>query len=61
MRSDEREVADMTGVEIPFTGVRLRFDSTRNFASLVDALLADVGRLLHERRRQWLQRSCNIA
>jgi len=34
----------MSGVEIPFTGVRMRFDSTRNFASLVDALLADVGR-----------------
>jgi uncharacterized protein (DUF302 family) len=29
--------------EIPFTGVRLRFDSSKNFDELVDALLADVG------------------
>lgn len=29
--------------ETPFTGVRLRFDSTKNFDDLVDALLADVG------------------
>jgi uncharacterized protein (DUF302 family) len=29
--------------EIPFTGVRLRSDSTKNFDSLVRALLADVG------------------
>jgi uncharacterized protein (DUF302 family) len=29
--------------EIPFTGVRLRFDSTRSFDDLVGALLADVG------------------
>jgi uncharacterized protein (DUF302 family) len=29
--------------EIPFTGVRLRFDSTKSFDDLVDALLADVG------------------
>ena len=27
----------------------------------VQPALADVGRLLHERRRQWLQRSCDIA
>jgi uncharacterized protein (DUF302 family) len=30
--------------EIPFTGVRLRFDSSKNFDDLVDALLANVGR-----------------
>ena len=29
--------------EIPFTGVRLRFDSNKNFDELVDALLSDVG------------------
>lgn len=29
--------------EIPFTGVRLRFDSSKNFDELVDALLSDVG------------------
>ena len=29
--------------EIPFHGVRLRYDSTKNFDDLVDALLADVG------------------
>jgi uncharacterized protein (DUF302 family) len=29
--------------EIPFTGVRLRFDSAKSFDDLVDALLADVG------------------
>jgi uncharacterized protein (DUF302 family) len=29
--------------EVPFTGVRLRFDSTRSFDDLVGALLADVG------------------
>jgi uncharacterized protein (DUF302 family) len=29
--------------EIPFQGVRLRFDSTKSFDDLVDALLADVG------------------
>lgn len=29
--------------EIPFTGVRLRSDSTKNFDLLVHALLADVG------------------
>ena len=29
--------------EIPFSGVRLRFDSTKSFDDLVDALLADVG------------------
>ena len=29
--------------EIPFNGVRLRFDSSKNFDELVDALLADVG------------------
>jgi uncharacterized protein (DUF302 family) len=29
--------------EIPFTGVRLRFDSSKNFDQLVDALLSDVG------------------
>jgi uncharacterized protein (DUF302 family) len=29
--------------EISFTGVRLRFDSTKSFDDLVDALLADVG------------------
>jgi uncharacterized protein (DUF302 family) len=29
--------------EIPFTGVRLRFDSKRSVDDLVDALLADVG------------------
>jgi uncharacterized protein (DUF302 family) len=29
--------------ETPFTGVRLRFDSTKSFDDLVDALLADVG------------------
>ena len=29
--------------EIPFTGVRLRFDSTKNFNELIDALLSDVG------------------
>ena len=34
----------MTGVEIPFDGVRLRYDSAKDFAALVDALLADVGR-----------------
>jgi uncharacterized protein (DUF302 family) len=31
-------------LEIPFTGVRLRFDSTKDFGTLVDALLADVGK-----------------
>ena len=30
--------------EITFTGVRLRFDSSKNFDELVDALLSDVGR-----------------
>ena len=30
--------------EIPFTGVRLRFDSSKSFDDLVDALLSDVGR-----------------
>ena len=29
--------------EVPFTGVRLRFDSSKNFDELVDALLSDVG------------------
>lgn len=29
--------------EIPFHGVRLRYDSTKSFDDLVDALLADVG------------------
>ncbi len=29
--------------EIPFQGVRLRFDSAKSFDDLVDALLADVG------------------
>ncbi|MDV7089166.1 DUF302 domain-containing protein [Rhodococcus opacus] len=29
--------------EIPFVGARLRFDSTKSFDNLVDALLADVG------------------
>jgi uncharacterized protein (DUF302 family) len=29
--------------KIPFTGVRLRFDSSKNFDELVDALLSDVG------------------
>jgi uncharacterized protein (DUF302 family) len=29
--------------EIPFTGVRLRFDSSKSFDELVDALLSDVG------------------
>ena len=29
--------------EIPFTGVRLRFDSSKNFDELVDALFSDVG------------------
>ena len=29
---------------IPFDGVRLRFDSTKSFDDLVDAVLADVGR-----------------
>ena len=29
--------------EIPFTGVRLRFDSSKNFNELIDALLSDVG------------------
>jgi uncharacterized protein (DUF302 family) len=29
--------------EIPFAGVRLRFDSSKNFDELVDALLSDVG------------------
>jgi hypothetical protein len=29
--------------EIPFVGVRLRFDSTKSFEDLADALLADVG------------------
>jgi uncharacterized protein (DUF302 family) len=29
--------------EIPFTGVRLRFDSSKNFDELIDALLSDVG------------------
>jgi uncharacterized protein (DUF302 family) len=29
--------------EILFTGVRLRFDSSKNFDELVDALLSDVG------------------
>ncbi|MFD9667294.1 DUF302 domain-containing protein [Rhodococcus sp. NPDC059968] len=29
-------------LEIPFLGVRLRFDSTKRFDDLVDALLADV-------------------
>lgn len=29
--------------EIPFTGVRIRFDSTRRFDDVVKALLADVG------------------
>jgi uncharacterized protein (DUF302 family) len=31
-------------LEIPFAGVRLRFDSAKNFGTLVDALLADVGK-----------------
>jgi uncharacterized protein (DUF302 family) len=31
-------------LEISFTGVRLRFDSTKDFGTLVDALLADVGK-----------------
>jgi uncharacterized protein (DUF302 family) len=30
--------------EIPFTGVRLRFESSKSFDDLVDALLSDVGR-----------------
>lgn len=30
--------------EIPFTGVRLRYDSTKDFDTLVSALLADVGK-----------------
>ena len=29
--------------EIPFTGVRMRFDSSKSFDELVDALLSDVG------------------
>jgi hypothetical protein len=29
--------------EIPFDGIRLRFDSSKSFDELVDALLADVG------------------
>jgi uncharacterized protein (DUF302 family) len=29
--------------EIPFTGVRLRSESTKSFGKLVDALLADIG------------------
>ena len=29
--------------EIPFNGVRIRFDSKKNFDELVSALLADVG------------------
>ena len=29
--------------EIPFTGVRLRFDSKKSFDEVVSALLADVG------------------
>lgn len=35
----------MTGLstEIPFRGVRMRFDSAKTFDELVDALLADVG------------------
>lgn len=33
----------MSEVEIPFNGVRMRFDSAKDFAALVDALLADVG------------------
>jgi len=34
----------MTEVEIPFNGVRMRFESAKDFTALVDALLADVGR-----------------
>ncbi|MDT5193405.1 MAG: hypothetical protein QOG79_3633 [Mycobacterium sp.] len=30
--------------EVTFTGVRMRFDSSKNFDELVDALLSDVGR-----------------
>ncbi|GFG50279.1 hypothetical protein MAGR_17200 [Mycolicibacterium agri] len=30
--------------EIPFNGLRLRFDSAKSFEALVDALLADIGR-----------------
>ena len=29
--------------EIPFTGVRLRFDSNKSFDEVLSALLADVG------------------
>jgi hypothetical protein len=29
--------------EIPFSGVRLRFDSSKSFDELLSALLADVG------------------
>ena len=32
-----------TSTEIPFNGLRLRFDSAKTFGELVDGLLADVG------------------
>jgi len=34
---------DSTPGEIPFTGVRLRFDSNKSFDEVLSALLADVG------------------
>src|SRR5437763_16339185 len=34
---------DSTPREIPFTGVRLRFDSSKSFDEVLSALLADVG------------------
>ena len=36
-------MSDSGAREIPFGGIRLRFDSTKSFDELVDALLADVG------------------
>src|SRR5437868_14284839 len=34
---------DSTPREIPFTGVRLRFDSSKSFDEVLSSLLADVG------------------